>query len=152
MAHAFQLRSGDAWRSPWDDYRHLRDHDPVHRVDHPRMGEFWVLSRFADVFDAVRDTATFSSAEGLTPGENSASMFSDDARPIVMMDPPDHTAMRRLVSVALTPPGRSRPLEDRGVRRRPPRRRGGGGRLRHRRPVLQAAAQLRGLALPRRPA
>ena len=56
-----------------------------------------------DVFDAVRDTATFSSAQGLTPDDNSADMFSDDARPIVMMDPPDHTAMRRLVSKAMTP-------------------------------------------------
>ena len=29
-------------------------------------GGFWVLTRFADVYDAARDTATFSSARGLT--------------------------------------------------------------------------------------
>lgn len=99
----FKLRSGESWRLPWDDYRSMRDHDPVHRVDHPELGEFWVLTRFADVFDAVRDTAAFSSAYGLTPGDTTAAAFSDDARPIVMMDPPDHTAMRRLVSATMTP-------------------------------------------------
>ncbi len=99
----FTLRGGESWRDPWDDYRRLREEDPVHLVEHPTLGRFWVLSRFADVFDAARDTATFSSAQGLTPGGAGATMFSDDARPIVMMDPPDHTAMRRLVSKAMTP-------------------------------------------------
>lgn len=99
----FHLRSGDTWRAPWDDYRHLRDESPVHCVTHPAHGDFFVLSRFDDVFHTARDTATFSSAKGLTPDPDAASMFSDDARPIVMMDPPDHTDMRRLVSKPMTP-------------------------------------------------
>lgn len=99
----YQLRSGESWRSPWADYRRLRDESPVHRVSHPQHGDFYVLSRFADVFDAARDTRTFSSARGLTPDRDGASMFGDDARPIVMMDPPDHTDMRRLVSKPMTP-------------------------------------------------
>lgn len=101
--HRFRLRGGEAWRSPWADYAWLRDHDPVHRVDHPRFGEFFVLSRFADVFDAVRDTATFSSARGLTLDEDVMDLFDGHAAPIVMMDPPDHTAMRRLVAKPMTP-------------------------------------------------
>ena len=108
MTHAeteglYHLRSGESWRAPWADYRRLRDESPVHRVAHPQHGDFSVLSRFADVFNAARDTATFSSAKGLTPDPDGASMFSDDARPIVMMDPPDHTDMRRLVSKPMTP-------------------------------------------------
>ncbi len=99
----FELRSGDAWRDPWPAYRRLRDDDPVHTVDHPAHGTFWVLSRFEDVLNAARDTGTFSSANGLTPDEGAAAMFSDDARPIVMMDPPEHTEMRRLVSKPMTP-------------------------------------------------
>ena len=99
----YHLRTADTWRSPWDDYRRLRDESPVHRVAHPMHGDFFVLSRFDDVFDAARDTTTFSSAQGLTPDRDGASMFSDDARPIVMMDPPDHTDMRRLVSKPMTP-------------------------------------------------
>ena len=33
---------------------------------HHAPGGSWVLSRFADVWAAARDTATFSSAQGLT--------------------------------------------------------------------------------------
>ena len=99
----YHLRSGESWRSPWDDYRHLRDESPVHLVRHRTHGDFYVLSRFDDVFDAARDTTTYSSAQGLTPDRDGAAMFSDDARPIVMMDPPDHTDMRRLVSAPMTP-------------------------------------------------
>ena len=54
-APRYWLRSGEEWRHPWDDYRVLRDEDPVHRVDDPDRGTYWVLSRFADVFDAARE-------------------------------------------------------------------------------------------------
>ena len=100
----FALRGGEAWRSPWADYRRLRDESPVHFV--PAAGEntdLHVLSRFADVFRAVRDTETFSSAQGLTPNADAMTMFDAGQEPIVMMDPPDHTAMRRLVGKQMTP-------------------------------------------------
>lgn len=106
----FVLRGGEQWRNPFDAYRRLRDTDPVHRVEHPRVGEFFVLSRFDDVFAAARDTATFSSAQGLVPDPDAMAMFEGRAAPIVMMDPPDHTAMRRLVSRPMTP-RRVAPLE-----------------------------------------
>ncbi len=111
----FELRGGESWRDPWGDYRRLRDESPVHVV--PATGDttdFWVVSRFADVFTAVRDTATFSSAQGLTPNADAMAMFEDGQQPIVMMDPPDHTAMRRLVSTQMTP-RRVMAIED-GVR------------------------------------
>lgn len=99
----YRLRGGEDWRDPYPSYRWLRDEDPVHRVRHPVHGEFWVLSRFSHVFDAVRDTTTFSSARGLTPDTDAMTMFDDAAAPIVMMDPPDHTTMRRLVARPMTP-------------------------------------------------
>lgn len=99
----FQFRGGERWRSPWDSYRRLRDEAPVHGQADTRHGEFWVLSRFADVFDAVRDTEAFSSARGLTPDRADMAMFDGRAAPIVMMDPPEHTRMRRLVSRPMTP-------------------------------------------------
>ncbi|MEM7285709.1 MAG: cytochrome P450 [Actinomycetota bacterium] len=99
----YWLRSAEEWRAPWDDYRRLRDDDPVHRVDDPVRGTYYVLSRFEDVFDAARDTSTFSSAQGLTPDQGAMAQFEDMAAPIVMMDPPDHTSMRRLVSRPMTP-------------------------------------------------
>ena len=104
MTAAFRLRGGESWRDPFDDYAELRD-DPVHVVDHPDYGTFWVLSRFDDVFDAVRDHSTFSSAQGLTPDPAGMALFEDGVLPIVMMDPPDHTEMRLLVNRPMTPRG-----------------------------------------------
>jgi cytochrome P450 len=91
----------EGWRAPWAMYAALRDHDPVHHVV---PGDYWVLSRFADVFAAARDTATFSSAQGLTfeYGEREKAGLAE-ADPMVMMDPPDHTAFRRLVGKGFTP-------------------------------------------------
>lgn len=82
-------------------YAALRDLDPVHHV---ADGDYWVLSRFDDVWAAARDTTRFSSEQGLTItyGEREKIGLAE-ARPIVMMDPPDHTAFRRLLSRGFTP-------------------------------------------------
>ncbi|MGH3361302.1 MAG: hypothetical protein ACRDOM_02490, partial [Nocardioides sp.] len=95
----FQLRSGESWRSPWASYAALREGDPVHDT-----GRFWVLSRFADVYDAARDTATYSSAGGLTVADADAELgLVAEFRPMVMLDPPDHTVFRRMVGRGFTP-------------------------------------------------
>ena len=99
----FELSSGEAWRDPFPMYRSLRDHDPVHHVTGSgSLDEFWVLTRFTDVFDAARDTATFSSARGLTVEEGTG-MDMGEATPLVFLDPPDHTTFRRLVGPGFTP-------------------------------------------------
>ena len=100
---SYFLRSRDAWRDPWESYGRLRDRGAAHLVHQEDDIDYWVLPRFAEIFDALRDPETFSSAQGLVPTANSMAMFEDTAAPIVMMDPPDHTAMRRLVSRAMTP-------------------------------------------------
>ncbi len=97
---AFEPRSGESWRDPFGMYRDLRDQDPVHHVVD---GDYWVLSRFADVFGAARDTATFSSAQGLTFTYGEREKLKLDFSPMVMMDPPEHTAFRRLVGRGFTP-------------------------------------------------
>ncbi|MCB1017926.1 MAG: cytochrome P450, partial [Acidimicrobiales bacterium] len=100
-AARFELRSGESWRDPFPMYAALRDHDPVHHVD---RGDYWVLTRFADVFRAARDTATYSSADGLTVAYGDlVAAGIDEARPLVMLDPPDHTGFRRLVGRGFTP-------------------------------------------------
>jgi hypothetical protein len=82
-------------------YADLRDHDPVHHVG---RGDYWVLSRYDDVLAAARDHERFSSAQGLTFTYDDMAMIGiDEARPMVMLDPPDHTAFRRLVSRGFTP-------------------------------------------------
>jgi cytochrome P450 len=82
-------------------YRELRDEDPVHHV---AGGDYWVLSRYADVFAAVRDTETFSSAAGLTFSyDERAAAGLEEITPMVFLDPPDHTTFRRLVATGFTP-------------------------------------------------
>jgi cytochrome P450 family 130 len=103
MSHpvSFVPCSGPTWRNPFPMYAALRADDPVHHV---QDGDYWVLSRFADVFAAARDTATFSSAQGLTfrYGDMDAAGLAE-ATPMVMLDPPEHTAFRRQVARAFTP-------------------------------------------------
>jgi cytochrome P450 len=83
---------------PYPVYRRLRDEDPVHLTSRG----FWVLSRFEDVFQAASDSATFSSAQGLTFGENE--ILALGLKPtLVMMDRPLHTTFRRLISRGFTP-------------------------------------------------
>ena len=99
----FEPRSGETWRDPFPMYRALRDHDPVHRVEDNGEGEdYWVLSRFQDVFRAVVDAGTFSSARGLTFSYGEMEKLGIEA-PIVMMDPPQHTALRKLAIKRFTP-------------------------------------------------
>lgn len=82
-------------------YRELRDGDPVHHVE---RGDYWVLSRYRHVFDAVRDTERFSSARGLTHVyDDVATAGLDVVRPMVFLDPPEHTEFRRLVAKGFTP-------------------------------------------------
>jgi cytochrome P450 family 130 len=97
----FVPRSGETWRDPYPMYAALRDRSPVHHVQN---GDYWVLSRFRDVWDAARDTTTYSSAQGLTTfyGERER-IGLDAAAPLVMLDPPEHTAFRRLVAKGFTP-------------------------------------------------
>jgi cytochrome P450 len=87
-------------------YAALRDHDPVHHVvpaGRPHE-DYYVLSRHEDVLRAAVDTATFSSAQGLTVeyGELEKIGLADNP-PMVMLDPPEHTAFRKLVSRGFTP-------------------------------------------------
>lgn len=97
---------GAAWASPWAMYAVLRDHDPVHHVvPQARPHEdYYVLTRHEDVFRAAVDTATYSSAQGLTVEYDELEKIGlADNPPMVMLDPPEHTAFRKLVARGFTP-------------------------------------------------
>jgi cytochrome P450 len=84
-------------------YKALRDRDPVHHVPDNGDGEdYWVLSRFGHVIDAAVDAGTFSSAQGLTFSYGEMEKVGVEA-PIVMMDPPEHTSLRKLSVKKFTP-------------------------------------------------
>jgi cytochrome P450 len=85
-------------RDPYDIWRRLRDDAPVYWNE---QYEFFALSRFDDVEAAHRDPQTFSSAHGTV-----LEMMSSDpvhTGQMIFIDPPEHTALRTLVSRAFTP-------------------------------------------------
>ncbi len=97
----FELCSGETWRAPWPMYAALRDSDPAHHVG---PGDYWVLSRYSDVQAAVADTTRYSSASGLTVSyDERAAAGLETVAPLVMMDPPEHTAFRALIGRSYTP-------------------------------------------------
>ena len=84
--------------NPYPIYTWLRAHAPLYRND---ALSFYALSRYADVYDAIVDPQTYSSAKG-TVLEIAPEMI--DQFPIILfMDPPRHTRLRKLVSHAFTP-------------------------------------------------
>lgn len=85
---------------PYPTYRLLRDDDPVH---HAADSNTWVLSRYADVENAVLDHHTYSSADGVLPMLMETDLAEVALPMIVQMDPPRHDQLRALVSRAFTP-------------------------------------------------
>ncbi|MGW4369323.1 cytochrome P450 [Nocardia takedensis] len=97
----FDPHSDSFFTDPYPIYRRLRDEQPVHH--NPRLG-FWALSRYHDVLPAMKDYRTYSSARGITLEMVLDPAPREDAIPmIIMMDPPEHTRMRKLVSKVFTP-------------------------------------------------
>ena len=96
----FDPLSADFFDDPYDTYRWLRDEAPVYHNE--RYG-FWALSRFDDVVAAHRDWKTFSSEHGLTIDQLTDPSQSMKHTSIIMMDPPEHDRMRKLVSRVFTP-------------------------------------------------
>jgi cytochrome P450 len=96
----FDPFSEEFFNGPFETYRRLRDEAPVY---HSEKYGFWALSRYDDVAPAIKDCDTYSSARGV-----SLDMFLEEPNPdmpalVIMMDPPDHTKMRKLVNKVFTP-------------------------------------------------
>jgi cytochrome P450 len=101
VAVEFDPFSEEYFDDPTEVYQRLRDEAPVYYSE--RYG-FYALSRFADLVTAHRDWQGLSSTHGVD-----LSTLSKDPdmirslRLIIMMDPPEHTRLRALVSRVFTP-------------------------------------------------
>jgi cytochrome P450 len=87
-----------AWETqhnPYPVYRQLRDEAPVYHNE--ELG-FWALSRYEDVIAAHLNHEDFSSAHGVTIAGT-----EKDAPFIIVKDPPEHTAHRKIVARLFTP-------------------------------------------------
>jgi len=92
---------------PYPTYARLREEAPLYRNDEL---DFWALSRHADVTAAFRDTARFSSANGVSLEPTATGPQASRSMSFLAMDPPRHGKMRSLVSRGFTP-GRIANLE-----------------------------------------
>jgi len=82
---------------PYPVYAALREHAPVY---HGESRNFWALSRFDDVKSALADHDTYCSSQGLLVLEATSAYEAPSFPPgnLLLMDPPEHTAYRALVS------------------------------------------------------
>lgn len=85
----------DFHRDPYPTYAWLRDEAPVY---HNERIDFWALSRFDDVLNGLHDPATFTSTGGVAIEHTDTKLTS-----MIELDPPDHTAMRKLIARRFTP-------------------------------------------------
>lgn len=92
--------------SPYQTFENLRKTDPVYKSP---LG-FYVLSEYDDVKAVLKDKNASPDADRAL--EESGAVFReelnvpdelDGLKPFLFMDPPDHTRLRSLVSMAFTP-------------------------------------------------
>lgn len=88
----------DYFDNPYEIYRRMRDEAPIY---YDAEGDFYALTRHADVAAAFRDHDAFSSARGCDLGQVRSG--EPPQKSIIFMDPPDHRHMRSLLNKAFTP-------------------------------------------------
>jgi len=90
---------------PHGQFRWLRQHDPVHWHDEPGGKGFWAVTRYADVWAVDRDFATYSSEPTIMIADPLAEAGGfGPYKMMLMMDPPEHTAFRKLIRSEFTQP------------------------------------------------
>jgi cytochrome P450 len=78
----------------------MREEAPLYRND---RYDFWALTRFQDVWDALGDWKTYSSAQGDILEMIRSGPVPEHMRSLIMQDPPRHTALRQTLNRAFTP-------------------------------------------------
>jgi cytochrome P450 len=96
-----ELFEGAFWRDPYPAYAALRSDDPVRKVQRPD-GTVWLLSRYADVRAALADPRLSKDWRYTLPPEQRDAAPATHIPMMILMDPPEHTRLRRLVSRSFT--------------------------------------------------
>lgn len=94
------LFSSDRTHQIW---KILRAEAPLYWHERPRRTGFWLATKHADVVRVSQDTETFTSQRGVGPPDAKDLPPGAQARPLNLLDPPDHARLRRLVSRAFGP-------------------------------------------------
>jgi cytochrome P450 len=91
---------------PHSQFDWLRRNDPVHWHDEPGGRGFWAVTRFEDVWSVDRDHQAYSSEPTIMITDPAAEMGTSFGpyKMMLMMDPPEHTAFRKLIRSEFTQP------------------------------------------------
>ncbi len=86
---------------PHEQFRWLRQHDPVHWHEEPGGSGFWAVTRYRDVKFVGRTPTIFSSQPTILIPDGLA--LDPDHQMFLTSDPPRHTAQRKLISSRFIP-------------------------------------------------
>jgi cytochrome P450 len=101
LTSTLELFEGAFWRDPYPAYGTLRADEPVIRLER-QDGPVWLLSRYADVRAALADPRLSKDWRYTLPPEERAAAPVSPTPMMLLMDPPDHTRLRKLVSRSFT--------------------------------------------------
>jgi len=83
---------------PHDQYEWLRRNEPVHFQNEPEGPGYWAVTRWQDVYDIDRNFQGFSSEPTIMIQDPPPDIGGfGPYKMMLMMDPPQHTAFRRLI-------------------------------------------------------
>jgi len=87
---------------PFAQYRWLRENAPVFWHEEPDGPGFWAVTRFKDVWEVDRDFQNFSSEPTIMIQDPLREMEFGGYKMMLMMDPPQHTAFRKIIRAEFT--------------------------------------------------
>jgi len=90
---------------PHHVWTRLREEAPVTRFEPPGFHPFWAITKHADIVEVASKPEVFSSAYGLTLVPIQQPLVNYGSEMIVLLDPPAHRSVRKLVSKRFTPRG-----------------------------------------------
>jgi len=104
-------------RVPHEEFTALREHSPVHWVEQPQSSRdgfaeeagtgYWAITKHADLAAVSKDSKNFGTYENGAIIRFSEGMLREQIElqrvMLINQDPPDHTAMRQIVSRGFTP-------------------------------------------------
>jgi cytochrome P450 len=93
---------------PHDQFRWLREHDPVHWHEEPGGRGYWAVTRYEDIWTVDRDFQTYSSEPTIMIADPAAGQPGGGGmgpyKMMLMMDPPEHAGFRKLIRQEFTLP------------------------------------------------
>ena len=103
----YQAFCEERLQDPYPFFKRLRENDPVHWCEPMNL---WLVTRYNDVFAGLRDPRLSSSRMGMY-SQTLDTRLRRQVQPlldhlskwIILLDPPDHTRLRRLINQAFRP-------------------------------------------------